>query len=801
MNHHLLERQLRRLGLSTDAPPSREQWRQLLEHIDRTYAEADQDRYLLECSLSTSSHEMKELYETFKRTSETQITAERDRYRSLVQTAPDMIFSLAVEDGSITSLNPAFERLTGWSCDAWINKPFTALSHPEDVPRAIAHIHQAILGESIPPFELRILTRSGKNRSAEFIVTPHRDEHRVVRFILGIARDITDRKRAEQDLRAAKEAAEMASQAKSEFLANMSHEIRTPMNGFIGMTGLLLETNLQEQQRDFVETIRSSGETLLTLINDILDFSKIESGKLDLENHPFDLRACVTGSLDLVAAKATEKGLDLRAEFGDDCPDAVVGDVTRVRQILVNLLNNSVKFTAKGEVVVAIDATPMPSGLHQLRVAVRDTGVGIPPDRIDQIFESFSQADTSTTRKFGGTGLGLSITKHLVELMDGRIWVESEVDRGSIFQFTIQTRLPLGDEKLRIDDRTQRNVNLDRNLAQRLPLRILVADDNVINQKVAHLLLENMGYRADLAANGLEVLAALERQRYDIVLMDVQMPELDGLETTRRIHTEMAPHLRPKIIAVTAGAMRGDREKCLAAGMDDYVSKPVQADELQDALKRCMGLQSTDSSPGANRPDEARRPTDQAVADSPKTQSMAPAADAMAPAADTVARGANGQSTESPTAPTAALPEKPSDPPSTQAATASDGDKPSVNLAVISNLHRVKPAVVNELIDNFLSSAVERVGAIRQAIDLEDGAEIRKAAHSLKGSSGTLGAMRMASLCAELEQRAKDDTFAESVNATGRQQVAYELEQELQRVRQTFERQLRDWGEPTVAAR
>ncbi len=743
--HHLLERQLRRFGLGAATPPSLEQWRQFLELIDRTYAEADQDRYLLECSLSTSSHEMKELYETFRRTSETQITAERDRYRSLVQAAPDMIFSLAVEDGSITSLNPAFERLTGWSCDAWINKPFTSLSHPEDVPRAIANIHQVILGESIPPFELRILTRSGENRSAEFIVTPHRDERRTVRFILGIARDITDRKRAEQDMRAAKEAAETASQAKSEFLANMSHEIRTPMNGFIGMTGLLLETELKSQQRDFVETIRSSGETLLTLINDILDFSKIESGKLDLENHPFGLRSCIQGSLDLVAAAAAEKRLKLSAVFDEHCPESIVGDVTRVRQILVNLLNNSVKFTPEGEVTVSVEAKPRASGMFELHTSVKDTGVGIAADRIDQIFESFSQADASTTRKFGGTGLGLSITKHLVELMDGRIWVDSKVGIGSTFHFTIQTRLPLGDEVIQLDERGQRETMVDRELAQRLPLRILVADDNVINQKVAHLLLENMGYRADLAADGLEVLAAVRRQHYDVILMDVQMPELDGLETTGRILAEIAPELRPKIIAVTAGAMRGDREKCLAAGMDDYVSKPVQADELQATLKRCMGI-TTDNEPPLS----------------------------VGPPIETV------------------FATRASDPagPRSEA-------KSSVNLQVITNLHRVKPAVVNELVDNFLSSAEERVAAIRDAVNTADGAKLSTAAHSLKGSSGTLGAMRMAQFCADLEARGRDGVFSQAEATHRAKATARRLEHELRNVRQAFENQLAEWAEAT----
>ena len=756
VTHHLLERQLRRLGLASDIPPSLDLWRLFLEQINHSYAEGDQDRYLLECSLSTSSHEMKELYETFKRTSESQITAERDRYRSLVQTAPDMIFSLAVEDGSITSLNPAFERLTGWSCEAWINKPFTSLSHPDDVPRAIAHIHQAILGETIPPFELRILTKSGEDRSAEFIVTPERDEKRVVRFILGIARDITDRKRAEQDMKAAKEAAETASQAKSEFLANMSHEIRTPMNGFIGMTGLLLETSLDPKQRDYVETIRSSGETLLTLINDILHFSKIGSGKLEIENHPFDLRACVTGSLDLVAAKAAEKGLELRVDFHPDCPKALVGDVTRVRQILVNLLSNSVKFTTEGEVAVHVRTRPTSSKFHQLRISVRDTGVGIPADRIDRIFESFSQADASTTRKFGGTGLGLTICKHLAKLMGGKIWVESELGKGSTFHFTVQTRLPVDDKQL-VLEQSGRTGRVDHDLGRRLPLRILVADDNVINQKVAQLLLENMGYRADLAANGLEVLAALDRQRYDVVLMDVQMPELDGLEATRRIREELAPERWPKIIAVTAGAMREDQEKCLAAGMDDYISKPVQADELQAALMRSMGLETDEEEPAV---------------------------------ADTAAATANREGE-----PDKGFAEQTGEPRSvSEPSEARREEPPSVNLQVITNLYRVRPGVVTELIDNFLSSAGERTARIREAVEQADSSILQQAAHSLKGSSGTLGAMKMAQICGDLETIGRNGGLTEPTTATGALDAMLELQQELERVRETFDRQLAEWA-------
>ncbi|MEM9622065.1 MAG: response regulator, partial [Pseudomonadota bacterium] len=392
---------------------------------------------------------------------------------------------------------------------------------------------------------------------------------------LGVFTDITRHIEREQALREAKEAAEAAVVARTQFLANMSHEIRTPMNGVIGLTSLLAQRDLDPEDAKHVEIIRSCGESLLNIINDILDFAKLDAGKLQLEHIPFDLSTLVNSSADMMRQAATEKGLKLTTAL-PPIGHQVVGDPGRLRQVLINLLANAVKFTDTGQVEVSVALGDARGQALPVTFAVQDTGIGIEPTAQQHLFDAFSQADASTTRKYGGTGLGLTICQELIQQMGGSIEIDSELGKGATFHFTLLMPLSAEAPDVRTPERGTERTELPA-------LNILLVEDNPVNQRVASGLLKKLGYQAEVASNGAEAIAAVQQSTYDVVLMDVQMPEMDGLEATRLIR-QMDGVTQPRIVALTANAMAEDRTQCLQAGMDDFLTKPVRFEDLRQML-------------------------------------------------------------------------------------------------------------------------------------------------------------------------------------------------------------------------
>jgi PAS domain S-box-containing protein len=821
--------------------------------------------------------------------------------RSIIETALEGIITINAE-GIITGWNPQAKAIFGWSSREVIGRSFEETLLPKAV-RGIAglktqddslnghskashhELTSSILLHETSPWPSFAHSTNGKGNKLDDekwvsgkrseMMALHREGHEFPVEISisavnsgdsmaysAFIHDITERKEGEIALQQAKEQAEAAAQAKTEFLTSMSHEIRTPMNAVIGMTSLLLETSLAAEQHEFVEIIRTSGESLLSIINDILDFSKIEAGKLEMETQPYHLRQCIEEALDLLVSRASEKGLEMIYMVDGLAPQTVIGDITRLRQVLVNLLANAVKFTEQGEIVLSVISQQLDHSRYQLYFAIKDTGIGIPQQRMDRLFQSFSQVDASTSRKYGGTGLGLAISKHLAEMMGGTMWVESEVGKGSTFHFTIVVetsseslkpseklntlqprltnkrllivddnetnrmilawqvrfwgmsptlaaspgealelierntfdiaildmqmqgmngldlasairRLPLGkalplvmltslgwqqigaqsvifaaylskpvkpaalldvlntilvanNPEVVVIQKKRASSAFDAQMAERHPLRILLAEDNLVNQKVALAMLERLGYLADIAANGVEVLDALQRQPYDVVLMDIQMPEMDGVEATHQIHKRAREQMiqqQPRIIALTAHALKQDRERYLSAGMDDYLAKPVRVEELVAALQRSTPQILLSTSPIDEEKQEAHENVDSVAAPPP--------------------------------------------PPPSDVYT-------SVKQAIFEMVGDDDPEIMAELVELFLLDTTEQLANLRQTIQEGDPEQLRKDAHTLKGSSVSLGLKRLSTISRELEQIARQGTFEGVTEKMSQLEAEYE---------------------------
>ncbi|WP_052476234.1 ATP-binding protein [Cohnella kolymensis] len=502
------------------------------------------------------------------------------KYRAMTDNALDAVVVMNSE-GFVMEWNARAEIEFGWRESEAVGRQLSELI----IPQMYREQHKCGLMRFLNTGEGRIL-----NKRLE-LTALHRDGHEFpieltvspinwgnTYLFSAFVRNITDRKNAEKELILAKERAETGAKAKSEFLAMMSHEIRTPLNGIIGMTHLLKETMLTKEQQQFVEYLEKSENALLSIITDVLDYSKIEAENVDFIDEPFILKACIEGTLELFSLSAREKQLEMSYEIDPQIPETVMGDVGRLRQVLINLVGNAVKFTSDGAIHIHAELLEQNRDHLNLKITVRDTGIGIPKELAGKLFEPFYQLDSSITRKYGGSGLGLAICKRLVQRMGGNIWLEENALPGAAFSFTVVLQ---PNDHISI---TNTIASEEYKNDQAAKLHILIAEDNEINQKVLLKILENFGHRADVANTGIEVLERLQQKNYDLIFMDIQMPEMDGITATKEIHRLIPPGLRPSIVAVTANAFESDKEKYLAEGVDDYISKPIRTEQVKNVL-------------------------------------------------------------------------------------------------------------------------------------------------------------------------------------------------------------------------